>query len=98
MISSALREKIIDFVESQISLDQLEEWFVPRSLEFFRQPDSEDVIIAGAVELCIAEFSEQIRSIDECRAYLRQALSEHSVFVDSTPALSSTTISQKHAA
>jgi uncharacterized membrane protein len=82
MITSALREKIIDFTESQITLDQLEEWFVPRSLEFFRQPESEDAIIAGAIELCLAESSEQIKSLDECRDYLRQALSEHSVFVE----------------
>jgi len=79
MLSSELSNKILEFVESSITMSQLEEWLVPRLPFFLRIPDSADADIVSAVELGLAEVSSEIRTIEGFRNYLRYVVQGRNV-------------------
>jgi hypothetical protein len=76
MISSNLREKILQYIELDISKTQLEEWFVPRLPVFLRYPESADADVVSAVELGLAEMTAGIRTEDNFRKFLRRVIQE----------------------
>jgi hypothetical protein len=79
MVSQELRDWIAKYIENEISLQELESWTVSRLPLLIRDPSSTDADLVAAIELCLAEFSEGIRTEDEVRSYLRQALQEHNI-------------------
>ena len=56
MLSSDLRDKVLQFVETSITTSQLEEWLVPRLPLFLRTPDTVDANVVAAIELGQASF------------------------------------------
>ena len=85
MLSSELKEKIIEFIETEITLEQLEEWFVPRLPIFLRSPHTTDADVVSAIELSLAEVQEEIRTETEVRDYLKEVLSEQDTIEVSFP-------------
>jgi hypothetical protein len=79
MLSSELRDKLVQFIQLGITTDQLEEWLVPRLPFLLRSPNTADADIVAAVELGLAEVTSGIRTLDEFRDYLKSALAEHPV-------------------
>ena len=78
MLSSDLRDKVLQFVEASITMSQIEEWLVPRLPFFLRNPDTVDADVVAAIELGLAEVSSGIRTKDDFRDYLKNVLRENS--------------------
>lgn len=81
MISSILRDTILDFVESRITAHDLEEWFVPRLPDLIRYPDSADADVISAIELGLTELDLNIRTREDFVNFLKRVLREHSVVI-----------------
>lgn len=77
MLSSQLRERILEFAESRTTVEQLEDWLVPRLPMLLRSPETADAKVVAAVELALAELSDRIRTIDGLRTFLRDTLREY---------------------
>jgi len=86
MISSMLRDTILDFVENRITTHDLEEWFVPRLPALIRYPDSADADVISAIELGLTELDLGIRTRENFINFLKQVLREHSVVITYLPA------------
>lgn len=78
MLSYELSEKVTKYLDKEISLSELEEWIVPRLPIFLQSPQSSDAEVISAFELGLAEMTDSIRTEDEFRKLLQQALSEQS--------------------
>jgi len=85
MLSLEVRDMIARYISSEISLEELEDWLIRHLPELAADPNSDDAALAGAVELCLAEYSDGIRTEEEIRRYLRDALDDHNTVVVSFP-------------
>lgn len=74
MLSYELREQIIGYVHDEISLAQLEEWYVPRLSYFLEFPHSDDAEMIAAVELALAEVADGLIDEAEARSSLKEIL------------------------
>lgn len=78
MLTSQFLSVIDEYMEGAISLEQLEDWLVPRLPVLFRlplaEPDAAD--LAAAVELGLAEVSNQAKTEEEFRKMLKALLGE----------------------
>jgi hypothetical protein len=74
MISLELREKILHYINKDITLEDLEDWLIPKLPIYIKSPDSTDSDIISALELGLAELSNGIRSEEELRTYLKECL------------------------
>ncbi len=74
MISSELRIMVLQYINSEISFEQLEEWIVPRLPVFLSDPNSVDADIVSAIELGLAEISDGLRNEEEFRELLNDEL------------------------
>lgn len=74
MITSDLWDKIHQYVQSKITLEQLEDWFAPRWPDLLDHPGTPDAKVAGLVELGLAEMNDHILTEDEFKASLRAEL------------------------
>jgi hypothetical protein len=74
MLSYELEEKVLQYVNYEISLEQLEDWLVPRLPAFLVFSDSSDSDVVAAIELSLAEISDGIRTEDELRDLLFDVL------------------------
>ena len=79
MISSALSNKILEFIAGQITVAQLEDWLVPNLPTLIREPNSADSDIVSAIELGLSELSLGIQSHNEFAVSLQGILGEHVV-------------------
>ena len=77
MVSLEIRDRIARYLSFEISLEELENWVIHHLPELAADPQSDDSALAAAVELCLAEFSDGIRTEEEIRSYLRDALEKH---------------------
>ena len=77
MITSDFYEIILQFIDAKITVQQLEEWLVPRLPSLVRIPTSVNANTAAAVELGLAELNAEIRTITEFRQYLKDILEDH---------------------
>ncbi len=77
MITSEFNQIIHQFLEAKITVQQLEEWLVPRLPSLVRIPTSSDANTAAAIELDLAELNAGIRTIIEFRKYLEEILQEN---------------------
>ena len=83
MFTIELIDKISRYIENEIKLEELETWIVEREPILISDPDSVDASLVAAVELCLAEFSDGVKSEEEIRTYLRNALQEHNtIFIE----------------
>jgi len=85
MLSLELRDWIARYISTEISLEELENWVVSHLPELAADPHSDDSALAAAVDLCLAEYSDGIRTEEEIRHYLRDALSLYRTIKLSTP-------------
>ena len=76
MYSLELREQIARYLSTEITLEQLEDWTVRHLPQIAADPQSDDSSLAAAIDLCLAEYSEGLRSEVDIRRYLRDALDE----------------------
>lgn len=81
MISLNLSEKIHQYLENEIAIDQLEEWIVPRLPDFLENFDSTDADMIAAIELGLAEIGNQNWNEEQFRSYLAKALRQTTVLV-----------------
>jgi len=77
MLSLEVRDMIARYVSSEINLEELENWVIRHLPALAADPQSDDTAMTAAVELCLAEYSDGIRSEAEIRRYLREALLEN---------------------
>jgi len=92
MISYELKEKIQQFVDSEISVEELEDWLVPRLHLFIRDPDSDNANIVAAVELGLSELSSGIQSVEDFRKSLNDELVDFAaIFIQNPSDISVTT-------
>ena len=75
MISSDLMDQITQYLNNQITINDLEDWLVPREPWLLRDPISDDADIVGVIELGLAEMGSGIRSEEEFRDFLRNSIS-----------------------
>jgi hypothetical protein len=95
MLTSELRKIIIDYLDSKITIAELEDWLVPNLPILIRVPDSTDTDIVSALELGIAELNSGLRDHNELKEYLLEVLRE--VTIKSIyPITSTTTISSSN--
>lgn len=85
MISNDLRQMLFSFAENEVTLEQFEDWLVPRLPLLISDPDSANAEVVAAVELGLAELSSGIRSATDVRSLVRKALSEQSSVWTSYP-------------
>ena len=81
MISSTLRDKILEFTLNQISLADLEEWLVPQIPALIGDPNSEASDLVSAIELGIAELNAGILNKDSLVSYFQKVLSENTLII-----------------
>jgi hypothetical protein len=79
MLSYELRDMVLQFIDSKITIKQLEEWLVPRLPVFLKFPDSSDANVVAAIELGLAEISDEIRTEDELRKLFQDAIQRPTV-------------------
>lgn len=77
MISYELREIIYQFVESEITTEQLEDWLIPRLPVYVRWPETDDADLVASVELGLAELNAGILSEEDFRNVLSEELQEY---------------------
>jgi len=85
MISSELREKVLQYIETTISKEQLEEWLVPKLPTFLKYPESADADVVSAVELGLAEMGTGIRTEENFREFIKQVIQEQTVVLTFFP-------------
>ena len=81
MLSFELKDKILQYADSKITLQDLEDWLVPRLPIFLKKPQTADADIVAVVELGLAEITNKIRTETEFRLILREVLQEHTSFL-----------------
>lgn len=80
MIASELRERITQYVDNALSLEELEEWLIPRLPIYARESDSEDANAVATIELGLAELSEELFTEEQLREQLQALLNRmHSI-------------------
>jgi hypothetical protein len=84
MISLELRDQIFQYIYEDITLEQLEDWVVPRLPDFLKFYDSTDADIISAIELGLAELNNHNWTEEKFRTYLNEALQELIVMVQFT--------------
>lgn len=85
MISLDLRNKIIEYIDKKITLEQLEDWIVPREANLLRLPDSNDADLIATVELGLAEISNGNWSEEKFRRELGNALLIETIWLQIEP-------------
>jgi len=78
MLSPDLRDKLGQFLDGMLGIEELEEWIVARLRVFMEPPDTPDASVVAAIELGLAEMSDGIRSEAQFRDLMRHVLLEHS--------------------
>lgn len=80
MLSPELKNKIADYVGSTITLEQFEDWIVPRLRGYLRNLGTTDSNAVSAIELGLSEMSAGLKNEVEFRSDLekitRNAISE----------------------
>ena len=77
MLSLELKDKIYQYIDSSITLEQLEDWIVAGLRNYLRHQETTDAGVVSIVELGLAEIANGIRSEDEFRSSLRSVLQDN---------------------
>ena len=76
MISSELYEQVVLFIDDEISLRELEDWYAPRILHYFDSPYAGDDELIATIEHALAELTAGILDLAGVKAQLSKAISE----------------------
>jgi|SRR5581483_2452016 hypothetical protein len=74
MISPEFQEQVMQYLNLNISLEELEKWLAPFLYDFLADPDSADAKLAGTIELGLADLANGVRTEDEFRNDLKERL------------------------
>lgn len=77
MLTPELKQKIVEYLRNEITLQELEEWMVPYEAHFLADPDSADADAVSAIELGLAEWADELRSEEEVRQLLREVIEQY---------------------
>jgi hypothetical protein len=81
MLSSSLLEKTRQYLDRQLSIEELEAWYGPRLRVFLNSPHSADAEVIAALELGLSEMASDIIDETAFRESLQNELKKHaSVF------------------
>lgn len=76
MITSELRNIVLELIDNRITTKDLEDWLVPRLPLFLSSPDSADADVVSAIELCLAEIDAGIKTEEVFREFMVKVLQE----------------------
>lgn len=76
-----LHARVTAYVSGRSSLREFQEWFVPVAWALDERENPDQVLVAGAIELLLAEWSNGHWTEDE----LKEKLSEYAVDVEVFP-------------
>ena len=77
MLSLELWQLASQFVESRLTIEQLEDWLVPRLPAIMQSPDSADADFAAVIELGLAEMSDGMLDDAQLREELAREMKKH---------------------
>lgn len=77
MLSQELYNKVLEYLEGDLSLTELRRWYGPNLFRWLKDPESSEAKIVSAIELVDSEVHDGIRTEEEARDYVRAALIEH---------------------
>ncbi len=79
MLSWELYDKAYCYLESEIPLSELENWYAPKLPILMRDPKSSDARVIAVIELGLAEMNNNILSENQLKDRLRNTLENHFV-------------------
>ena len=65
-----IRQQLANYLNGEITLDEFQHWFVPRSWNFDQDSSGSLRNLVSAIELALAEFSNRDWTKDELRSQL----------------------------
>ena len=78
MFSSELRSKIFQYLNAEIIIGELEDWYTPRLPEFLEDADSPDADVISVILHGLTEMDDGIQTEDEFKEVLKSVLDEYS--------------------
>ncbi len=76
---SEIAIQIQAYLDSKISLSELEDWEAARLPELIANPYSREADLAAAIELCLAEYADNLRDEKQVREYLNLSLNNQTI-------------------
>lgn len=77
MLSLTLRNTVLQFINDEISIQEFEDYYVPKLSFFLRDPNSDDADLIAAIELSLTDFNSGLIDKDAIRATLLEFIQEH---------------------
>jgi hypothetical protein len=85
-LTSEIFRKVFQYLDNKISVEDIEDWFVPHLYEFLTLPPCGASELAGVVELGLAEMSNGQCSEEDFRSLLKKYIREHdTITIDMRP-------------
>ncbi len=85
-LTSEIFRKVFQYLDSEISVEDIEDWLVPHLYEFLALPLCSASELAGVIELGLAEMSGGQCSEDDFRSLLKRYIQEHdTITIDMRP-------------
>jgi hypothetical protein len=85
-LTSDVFNKVFQYLDGKISVEDIEDWFVPHLYEFLALPPCGASELAGIVELGLAEMSSGQSSEEDFRSLLKKYIREHdTITIDIRP-------------
>jgi len=82
MLSLELRDVVLEFVENRKSIQDLEDWCIPRLPFFLANPNSTDSELLAEIEIGLAEYHNGTLNKDELRQDLLDAVKSLSNIIE----------------
>ena len=94
-VTSNIFEKVSDYLENVITLEELEDWMAPNLGLFLSLPPNDASELAGAIELGLAEMTKGHRTEEEFKTLIKEFIkSRDFIFVPSVQSLPNHTSSE----
>ena len=85
-LTSEVFRKVFQYLDGKISVEDIEDWFVPHLHELLTLPPCSASELAGVIELGLAEMSSRQCSEDDFRSLLKKYIREHdTITIDMRP-------------
>lgn len=94
MLSFMLKEKVLAFLAGELTLQELEEWYVPRLPLLVTNLESVETELVSALDLGLAEMNDGIRTEDELRILLVETIRKWETKWADLPPASTTSTSE----
>lgn len=82
MLSLELKSKILQVVDTTMTIEEFEDWLVPELPVYLASPNSVDADVVAAVELGLAEMSDGIITKNEFLTLLKNIIREQETILD----------------